>query len=116
LVAVGFDLLLAVGWAAILGTYADISSGFDWAVVAGTTLLAGAISGRYRVLLISAIVLWPVALLVGPGGSCDTGCEDDLSPAFEVIAFIIFVGAFLSVMALGVFLRKEWDRRTAQVV
>jgi hypothetical protein len=113
---VGVDLLVAVGWAAILGTYADINTGLDWAVVVGSTVLAGAISGRYRVLLISAIVLWPVAALIGPGGSCDAGCEDDLSPAFEVISFAIFVGAFLLMMGLGVFLHKEWSHRTAQGV
>jgi hypothetical protein len=110
---VGVDLLVAVGWAVILGTYADINTGLDWALVLGSTVLAGTISGRYRVLLISAIVLWPVAALIGPG-SCEAGCEDDLSPAFEVIAFVIFVGAFSLVMGLGVFLRKEWTRRTAQ--
>jgi hypothetical protein len=113
---VGFDLLVALGWAAILGTYADINTGLDWAVVIGSTLLAGAISGRYRVLLISAIVLFPIATLVGQGGSCDTSCEDDLSPAFEVVAFVIFVGAFLLVMGLGVFMRTEWSRRTADRV
>jgi hypothetical protein len=113
---VGFDFLVAVGWAAILGTYADINTGLDWAVVIASALLGGAISGRYRVLLISAIVLVPVAALVGPGGSCDTGCEDDLSPAFAVVALVVFVGAFLLVMGLGVFVRKEWSRRTADRV
>lgn len=111
-VALVLDVVIAVAWAVVVSQYDDIQTRGQWAGFLGATVLAGALSGRYRVILFSILVVFPVAALVGTGGNCDTACEGD--PVALTIFFILMLVVGISaVMALGVFLRKEFRRRRA---
>jgi hypothetical protein len=104
------DVVIAVAWALVVSQYDDIQTRGQWAGVLGATILAGALSGRYRVIPLSILVVLPVAALLGTGGNCDTGCDED-PVAVTILFVLVLVVGISAVMALGVFLRKEWKRR-----
>jgi hypothetical protein len=110
------DGVVAIAWAVLVASFSDINTTLDWAVVVGSAVLAGTISGRYRILLLATIVLVPVAVILNPGGSCDasSGCEDDLALGFKILFLGVLIGAFALMMAFGVFLRRSARWRRSQ--
>jgi hypothetical protein len=102
------DIVVAAAWILILVQYKDIRTPLQWATTLGVTILAGLISGRYRITLFAAAAA-AIAVLVGPS-SCNSGCEED-PLALQIVFSAIVIGGFCLVMTLGVFLRKEWRRR-----
>jgi hypothetical protein len=103
------DVLIAAGWVLVLAQYDDIYTTPQWATALGVTVLAGLISGRYRVIFLAAIAA-VVLVLIGTDG-CGAGCEDEDPLWFEIVFGGIVLLGWSLVMALGVFLRKEWRRR-----
>jgi hypothetical protein len=103
------DAGIALGWGATLASMDQIDTLGEWGIALGVTLLAGILSGRYRILIVAIGGLLAAAVVASFGASCGS-CEDDLSPvaAWALFATLLTIPAIL--MALGVFLRKEWSR------
>ena len=109
------DVLIAVGWAASLAALGDIDARPEIVVALGVTFLAGLLSGRFRILALAIGGLLVAGLIASGGASCDPStCEDDISPAWEWILFIVFVTIPAVVMALGVTVRRAWARHRAR--
>ena len=102
----GVDIAASVAWAAVVTRFEDVETGAQWAAFLGSTVLAGFVSGRYRVIAFAAVAL-PVAAVLFPVDSCESGCEDDLALWFTIAFATVFFGALALVMAAGVFLRQR---------
>jgi hypothetical protein len=103
------DALIAFAWAFALASMDDIHTLGDWAIALGVTILAGGASGRYRVVGLAIGGAFVAALLNSAGTSCGS-CEDDLSPVMFGLLLVALLAIPAIVMAVGVFLRKEWAR------
>ena len=99
----GFRVAVVVGWVAALATvlFADLSPWFAVPV----TVLAGALVGRWWVMLVPAIaaVVYGAALLID---GVDPGERWDSEPIVYVFAVGFGAAALAFLLAVGVALRK----------